>query len=436
MQAAQIPMRRIIGRYAVLDKIASGGMASIHLGRLMGDQGFSRVVAIKRLHAVYAEDPALVAKFIDEARLAARVRHPNVVTALDVVSGEGLLAVVLEYVHGETLAAMAKALRVSRTTAPNRIALSIAVGMLEGLHAAHEATGPGGQPLGIVHRDVSPQNVIVGVDGVARVLDFGVAKATRLMDQTRGKSLKGKVAYMAPEQLSGDFVDRRSDVYSASVVLWELLTGERLFEAPNDAALMQQVLQKQVPSPTSVNAEVPQGLSAIVLRGLARDPRARHPTARQMATGLESIMQPAAARDVGRWVESVAGAPLVARSNLVAMLESATTTEISALASVPEPPDDLEDATIPYDDKTVPYTAPPIEGEPGIHAKNRDETRTVPFTRPEVEHDDTAATLVRNTLRMRLQFVLDRVGEPTALAWGIVTFAVVLCVIIVAVARC
>src|SRR6185369_14610263 len=212
-----------------------GGMATVHLVRLLGPVGFSRTVAIKRLHAQFASDPEFVSMFLDEARLAARIRHPNVVPTLDVVTTGGELFLVMEYVPGESAARLARALRERQQTIPLRVLSGIITGVLHGLHAAHEAKDEQGAPLSIVHRDVSPQNVLVGTDGVARVLDFGVAKAAGRIHQTREGSVKGKLPYMPPEQMRGGEISRKTDVYAAAVVLWECLTGEWLFDGPNDA---------------------------------------------------------------------------------------------------------------------------------------------------------------------------------------------------------
>src|ERR1022692_1337015 len=163
---------RIIGRYALYGKIAQGGLATVHLGRLLGPVGFARTVAIKRMHSQFAEDPEFVSKFLDEARLAARIRHPNVVPTLDVVATDGELFLVMDYVQGETLARLQRLLKAQGKTIPLPIVAALFSGILHGLHAAHEAKNERGEPLGMVHRDVSPQNVIVGTDGVPRVLDF------------------------------------------------------------------------------------------------------------------------------------------------------------------------------------------------------------------------------------------------------------------------
>ncbi len=233
---------RTVGRYALYGAIAAGGMATVHLGRLIGPVGFSRTVAIKRLHAQFAADPEFVSMFLDEARLAARIRHPNVVPTLDVVATGGELFLVMEYVPGESIGRLARALRERQQTIPLRILSAIMAGVLHGLHAAHEARDERGQPLGIVHRDISPQNVLVGTDGAARILDFGVAKAVGRVQTTRDGQIKGKLSYMPPEQLRGASVTLQSDIYAAGVMLWELVTGQRLFTGDNEGAIVARVL--------------------------------------------------------------------------------------------------------------------------------------------------------------------------------------------------
>ena len=189
--------RGSLGRYALYGEIAAGGMATVHLARLLGPVGFARTVAIKRLHPHLAKDPEFVAMFLEEARLAARVRHPNVVSTLDVVSDDGELFLVMEYVAGESLSRLVRKARERGERVPPKYVIGIMSGALEGLHSAHEANTEKGQPLGLVHRDVSPQNVHVGTDGVPRLLDFGIAKATNRVQETRTDQIKGKVAYMS-----------------------------------------------------------------------------------------------------------------------------------------------------------------------------------------------------------------------------------------------
>ncbi len=328
-----------VGRYAVHGEIASGGMATVHFGRLVGPSGFARPVAIKRLHPHFAREPDFVAMFLDEARLAARVQHPNVVPTLDVITSDGELLIVMDYVQGETLSRLLRTMREKREVIPTRIATSIMAGVLHGLHAAHEAKDEQGAPLGLVHRDVSPQNVIVGVDGVARVLDFGVAKAAVRLQTTRDGQLKGKLAYMAPEQLSSAVVNRLSDVYAAGVLLWESLTGRRLFEGDSEGELVAKVLMGNAAPPSTAAPDVPALLDAITLRALHQDPALRFASAREMAMALERSGPIAMHSEVGEWVAVVAREMLARRAQAIAEIESSTHSLTSrATAGVMAPP--------------------------------------------------------------------------------------------------
>ena len=320
--------RGSLGRYALYGEIAAGGMATVHLARLLGPVGFARTVAIKRLHPHLAKDPDFVAMFLEEARLAARVRHPNVVATLDVVSDDGELFLVMEYVAGESLSRLVRKARERGERVPPRYAIGIVSGALEGLHSAHDAKSEKGQPLGLVHRDVSPQNVHVGVDGVPRLLDFGIAKATNRVQETRTDQIKGKVAYMSPEQLAKGAIDRRADVYSAAVVLWETLTGERLFKADDVPSLVYAIINEQVRLPSEIVPDLPPGLDAVVMKGLEREAEKRWSSAREMAAALEKVLQPAPAREIGEWVHSIAGDALDWRQELVHRIESETSSSI------------------------------------------------------------------------------------------------------------
>jgi hypothetical protein len=277
-------------------------------------------VAIKRLHAHLSEDPDFVAMFLDEARLAARIHHPNVIQTLDIESSEGELFVVLDYVHGDSLSRLLRESRRLGEPVTSALAGAILFGALEGLHAAHEARDARGDPLELVHRDVSPHNLLVGTDGIARVLDFGVVKARGRAQTTRVGQFKGKLAYMAPEQLRGT-VTRRTDVFAASVVLWEALTGVRLF-AGEDDEIIDKLLHKPIPSPREHAPLVTRQLESVVMRGLERDPSRRFATARDMAVALESHATLATPIEVGAWVERVAGVTLVHRAERVAAIEA------------------------------------------------------------------------------------------------------------------
>jgi serine/threonine-protein kinase len=310
-----------LGRYSLFAQLASGGMATIYLGRLNGEVGFGRTVAIKRLHAHLAREPEFVSMFLDEAHMAARVQHPNVATTLDIVNTGDELFLVMEYVQGETLATLLRTTSLAGVFIPVPVAVSVAIGFLGGLHAAHEAKDEQGRPLGIVHRDVSPQNVLVGADGVARLIDFGVARASSRLSSTRQGELKGKVRYMSPEQLAGD-VSRMSDLYAAGVVLWESLTGRRLVRGESEAEVVHNVLKGGSPPPSACNPEVSPALDGVVLRALAADPSARWPSALAMAHALDACLRPASSMAVATWVQRTAGESLDQKAALVALAES------------------------------------------------------------------------------------------------------------------
>ena len=364
MKAPQTAQKQaaIIGRYVLYGEIASGGMATVHYGRLLGQVGFTRTVAIKRMHPHCAKDPEFASMFLDEARLVARIRHPNVVPILDVVAASGELSLVMEYVQGETLSRLLRGARKRKQRPPLRVVGAIMTGVLEGLHAAHEAVSERGDPLGIVHRDVSPQNIMVGIDGIPRVLDFGIAKASVRLQTTKDGQLKGKLQYMAPEQIRNRLVDRRTDVYAASVVLWEALVGRRLFEGDNEAATMCMVLEGHVPKPRDIEPGIPEELERVALQGLEVDPNDRYQTAQAMAIALEQAIGLATPREVGHWVEQVATDGLRSRAADVAEIESVSSSldafppevaeaaERSAMASA----GDLELVSSPSMRKTTP----------------------------------------------------------------------------------
>jgi hypothetical protein len=296
-------------------------MATVHIGRLLGPVGFARTVAIKRLHPPLAKDPEFVAMFLDEARLAARIHHPNVVSTLDVVATEGELFVVMEYVPGESLARLLRVMRTAKEMMPVPIAATIMVGVLHGLHAAHEAHDERGEPLRIVHRDVSPHNILVGTDGDAHLIDFGIAKARGRMQVTRQGQVKGKLSYMPPEQLMGQGLDHRADIFAASIVLWESLTGQRLFQGADDGDVYAKVLLCKVDPPSLHAKGLSPAIDAIVLRGLARDRTQRYETAREMALAIEAAIPLAPPSHVGRWVEELVGDSLAERTEQIAGIE-------------------------------------------------------------------------------------------------------------------
>jgi eukaryotic-like serine/threonine-protein kinase len=314
--------RRTVGRYALYDRIATGGMASVFLGRLNGPAGFSKTVAIKQMHAHLAGNQEFVGMFLDEVRIVSRIQHPNVVGTIDVIQEGNELFIVMELVQGESLATLFNAARIAAVTVDPRIAAAIALDLLHGLHAAHEACDEHGFPLGVVHRDVSPHNIMVGTDGISRVLDFGVAKARGRLQSTSGGQLKGKVAYMAPEQLGIDEVDRRVDVYASAAVLWEALAGRRLVHGAGEGAILARVQQGGFPPPSTFARGVSSELDAIVMKALETNPAARFPTARDFAMALERTVPSASRYEVAAWVQSVSGDTLARRAERVRLVEA------------------------------------------------------------------------------------------------------------------
>jgi eukaryotic-like serine/threonine-protein kinase len=312
---------RVVGRYRLHAELASGGMATVHLGCLLGAAGFSKLVAVKCLHEQFAVEPSFVSMFLDEARLASSIHHPNVVASLDVVAEEGQLLVVMEYVHGETLAGLLRAGRQAGEVAPAPVAARVICDALEGLHAAHTAS-LAGSSLDIVHRDVSPQNIMVGTDGSARVLDFGIAQAALRSHVTAVGTVKGKIAYMSPEQAQGLGVDARTDVFAAGVVLWEALTGRRLFFAPDSRDAMDLLLTLPVPKPSSIISALPHALDAVVLKALERSRELRYASAHEFAEALRGAVSEASRKEVAEWVGRLAKEGLAKRLELLQALEA------------------------------------------------------------------------------------------------------------------
>ena len=306
-----------VGRYRVLAPIAGGGMAMVYLAEQTGLGGFGRQVALKLVHAHLRQDPQWATALVEEAKLAARVQHPNVVQTLDVGEAPEGVFLVMEYVEGDTLAALIRHAAQDGGVVPLPIALRVLTDVLSGLHAAHEMTDDDGRPVRLVHRDFSPQNVIVGIDGIARLADFGIAKADGSGSVTSTGVLKGKVAFMPPEQVRGVPLDRRCDIWAAGIVAWELAVGRRLYSGLEDATILLSILAAAPPAPSAWRPELHPALDAAIGSALHLDRDERVPTALAFR---ERLLDAAAAagealathEEVGQFVQRSAGERLEA----------------------------------------------------------------------------------------------------------------------------
>ncbi len=332
-KGAPISRPERVGRYVLFEEIAQGGMASIHLARA-GAGDSRQLFAIKRLHRHLARDPAFVTLLLDEARATERIRHPNVVSVLDVVASDGELMIVMDYAVGDTLAGMMGGAPGERAALPGSVAAAILVDVLEGLHAAHEVTGPEGEPLGLIHRDVTPNNVFIREDGTAQVLDFGIAKARGSLNTTREGQLKGTLPFLAPEQVRGREPTRRVDVYAAGCVLWEMLVGRRLFAGANEGEIIERILFDEVEPPSRQGAEVSPALDAVVMRAISRSPDARFATAVDLAAALREAVSPAPRSEVAALLAARCGPALEQRRTRARELERI---DLGARASQEQP---------------------------------------------------------------------------------------------------
>jgi serine/threonine protein kinase len=270
------------GRYTIVRHLATGGMAEVYLARSPAVAGFEKRVVIKRMIPKLANDREFLDMFLDEARIAVTLQHPNLVEVFEVGQVDGTYFMVMEYLDGRDL-------RSIRRWFPLEQSLIVTIGLCAGLHYAHERTDGDGRPLQIVHRDVSPQNVIVSWEGEVKLLDFGVASATLRIGETRGGMIKGKLAYMSPEQCRGETLDRRSDIFSVGIMLWEMTVHARLFESGSDYDVLKKIVEGRIPRPTEIDPAYPPGLERVVMRALEKDPERRYQTAYELRMDLEAL---------------------------------------------------------------------------------------------------------------------------------------------------
>ncbi len=302
-----------LDRYELLCPIGMGGMASVWVARLIGKHGFEKLVAIKTILPRFARDPSFQQMFLDEARIAARIHHANVAQILDLGDHHGVLFLVMEWVDGDALSKLAQAVLDQGGSFPAGIAARILADVCTGLHAAHELHDRSGDHLGIVHRDVSPHNILLDGQGIAKVIDFGIAKARdRAAGDTKTGSFKGKVKYMAPEQaIQPKSTDRRADIWAVGAVLYTLLAGRSPYESDNDMATLLQLAQQKAPDPLPPN--VPEPIRKVVSRALAWEPSDRYATAADLREALEAAAREANATATNADVATFCGFYLVDR---------------------------------------------------------------------------------------------------------------------------
>jgi len=311
----------VVGGYDLLAELAAGGMAMVFLGRANDGRAIAPLVAIKRPHRHLASDKMFLSMLLDEARLASAIQHENVVKVRELGFHGGEPFIVMDYVEGASLSELRKELAAAERAVDTKVAVRVVLDALMGLHAAHEMRDESGRPLGIIHRDVSPHNVLIGCDGKARLTDFGIAKAEDRLQITRTHEVKGKLAYLAPERVDKRRIcTKQSDVFSMAVVLWECLAGRRLFRGEEAVDTLQEVMHAPIPRLRQLGAQVPPALDDVIARGLSRELDARFKTAAEFADAIEraagrgNVGQPG---DVARSIEAVFGPRIAKRHQLV-----------------------------------------------------------------------------------------------------------------------
>ena len=292
--ANQLPEPIQFGKYSLYERIGRGGMAEVFKGRIQGPAGFERTFVVKRILPHLSDDQSFITMFVEEAKMSARLNHPNIVHIFELGAVEGEYFISMEYIRGHDLSETMRG--IWKTMGPPRPELVAYIGReaCRGLAYAHGLTDDAGRPLGMIHRDISPSNVMLSYEGAVKLLDFGIAKALGdTAEATRSGTMKGKYAYMAPEQTDGDNIDHRADIFSCGIVLHEVLTGRRLFKGQNDVQTIERVRRCDVPPPSLQNPAVPPALDAVVLRALARNPHARWQSAADMADALDDVVHAA-----------------------------------------------------------------------------------------------------------------------------------------------
>ena len=302
-------MPAFIGNYRLLAELGHGGMARVFLAVQHGQEGFRKLVVLKTIRVNLVDDPETLQMFLDEARIAGRLNHPNVVTTNEITKIDGHHIMVMEYLDGQSLASILRRVHREEKPAPLGILLRCISNALEGLNYAHELKDFDGSPLELVHRDVSPQNIFVTYDGSVKILDFGIAKATMSSSETRAGVIKGKIAYMAPEQFLGEMTDRRVDIYAMGAVLWHIATGKRLWRGMVDGQVIHRVINNEIPKPSSVNPNVNPRLDQIIMKALARNRSERYQTCLELQADIDDLIErlgeKVTARDIGTFTSDL-----------------------------------------------------------------------------------------------------------------------------------
>lgn len=283
-------MGESFGGYTLLRPIGVGGMAEVFLARHVGVEGFEKEVVIKRIRPHLSATPAFINMFLAEAKLASQLNHPNIVQIFDLGKIKDSYFIAMEYISGRDMSVVLPKSKKLGIPFPIEYALKIASSVCEALYFAHSKADPTGAPLNIVHRDVSPENIRVAWTGTIKILDFGIAKATTQLHETKTGEIKGKLSYMAPEQILGREVDQRSDIFSLGIVLYEWLTGLKLFSGENDLAIMNNIIEGKIYPPTYFRADVPPAVEAIVMRALEKNRRRRYQTACDMQLEIDTFL--------------------------------------------------------------------------------------------------------------------------------------------------
>jgi serine/threonine-protein kinase len=351
------------GRYELLKKLAAGGMGQVYLARQKGPVGFQKLLVVKRLLPHLSEDDDFIQMFLDEARIAALLNHPNIAQIYDLGEVDGIYYIAMEYVHGEAIAEVNKRAIQRKGAMPLALKCRVISDAAAGLDAAHHARSPSGRKLALIHRDVSPQNVLVGFNGSVKLIDFGVAKATGKLSQTTAGQIKGKHAYMSPEQAKGEPLDHRSDVFGLGTVFYELLTGTRLFKRETELATLKAVVSAKIPAPSETAPAIPKTLDAVVLKALARNRDERYATAGDMQLAIEDFLfkqqQPSTTAHLAAFMREI----------YAAELEEEISTEPTIIAY--DPRQSSRKPPPPIVDESAPTTLVPVHKQPPAEAPSQ-----------------------------------------------------------------